>query len=78
MKYETFKELWDKQFPNGFPKFRNSKNRKVIKQEGCSQATTDLLIAYGKGDPKAKAHFAKIAKYLDEEKARQVAEESKK
>ncbi len=67
MTYEKFKELWDKQWPNGWPKFRNSKNRKVIKQEGTSQATIDLLVAYGKGDPAAKAHFDKIRKSLDEE-----------
>ncbi len=64
MTYERFKEIWNKQWPNGFPKFRNSKNRKVIKQEGCSQHTIDALIAHGKGD---KSHFDKVRKMLDEE-----------
>ena len=64
MTYKRFKELWDKQWPNGFPRFRNSKNRKVIKMDGCSQATTDLLIAYGKGCPKAKACFDKIRRAI--------------
>ncbi len=71
MTYERFKELWDKQWPKGLPKFRNTKNRKVIKMNGSSKETINLLAAYGKGSPKAKAHFARIRKMLDKEKAHQ-------
>lgn len=67
MSYERFAEIWQEVWPNGQPCFRNSKNRKVIKQAGSFPATIDLLIAYGKGEQWAKDHFAKIREIIEKE-----------
>ncbi len=67
MSYERFAQIWQEVWPNGQTCFRNSKKSKVIKQAGCSQTTTDLLIAYGKGEQWATDHFAKIKEMIEKE-----------
>lgn len=61
MTYEKFCEIWNKAFPNGYPR---PSGENVLHMEGSSERTQKALIAYANGDTsyfdEARAKLAEL------------------
>jgi hypothetical protein len=59
--FERFSEIWNREVTPTMIRMKNSKSKKVIHQDGCSQHTIDALVAASNGD---FSHFDKIDRLL--------------